>query len=170
MQFWRIVAVLALLLCGALIGERYWRDYLNSADEPRAITPRSDLAGEEQRTIALFAAIAPSVVAISAGRGENPLAEGAGAAGSGFVWDKAGHIVTNNHVIEGASRIIVVLDDGRQIPGRIVGTAPWNDLAVLKLENAPGDLRPIDIGASSDLQVGQTVSMPSAIRSASRAR
>jgi len=158
MAFWRTLAVLALLLCGALIGERYYRDWRLTAYEPRTVSARADIAGDERRTIDLFRAVAPSVVSIQTSMGANPMSqEGGGGSGSGFLWDRAGHVVTNNHVVQNARRIAVVLDDGRTLPASLVGTAPWSDLAVVKLQAAPPDLAPIAVGASADLQVGQTV-------------
>ena len=158
MTFWRSIALGALLLCGLLIGERYYRDYRLTAFEPRTVSVRADLAGDERRTIELFRAVAPSVVSIQTSAGPNPMSqEGGGGSGSGFVWDRAGHIVTNNHVIENATEIGVVLEDGRTRPARVVGTAPWADLAVLRLASAPDGLTPITPGRSADLVVGQSV-------------
>ena len=74
--------------------------------------------------------------------------------GSGFVWDGAGHIVTNHHVVESGRPITVRLADGRELPATLVGTARNYDLAVLRLEGAP-PLPPIPIGSSADLEVGQ---------------
>lgn len=158
-RFWRGVALLALGLCALLVGERYVRSYLLSATEPRAVTPRTDLPGDEQRTSRIFQAASPSMVAVHAGRGSSRIDQGGGGAGagSGFVWDKAGHIVTNHHVIEGASEIVVSMSDGRAIPARLVGDAPWADLAVLRLASAPDNLVPLPIGRSADLVVGQAV-------------
>jgi 2-alkenal reductase len=158
MIFWRSLALGALILCAVLIGERYYRDYSLTAYEPRLVSVRGDLAGDEKRTIELFRAVAPSVVSIQASGSPNPMSqEGGGASGSGFIWDRAGHIVTNNHVIENARRIAVVLDDGRTLEATLMGTAPWSDLAVLKLRSPPPELKPIAVGGSADLQVGQTV-------------
>ena len=157
MTFWRSIALGALLLCGILIGERYWRDYRLTAVEPRLISARGDLAGDERRTIDLFRAVAPAVVSIQTSVGNASMMEEGGSSGSGFVWDRAGHVVTNNHVVQNAARIAVVLDDGRTLEARLVGTAPWSDLAVVKLASPPADLTPIAVGASADLQVGQTV-------------
>ncbi len=160
MNFWRFVAIAALGLCAFLIGERYLRDGLLRADQPRAIAARGDLAGDERRTTSLFAEVAPSVVSIQTMTGATPFLRqegGGGGSGSGFIWDKAGHVVTNHHVIQNAQRIQVVLDDGRALPARLVGSAPWSDLAVLKLESPPRDLRPIAVGTSQNLLVGQTV-------------
>jgi 2-alkenal reductase len=78
-------------------------------------------------------------------------------AGSGFVWDAAGHIVTNNHVVAGAQVIGVRLDADRTIPAELVGTAPDYDLAVLRPLEPLEPVAPIPVGSSHDLVVGQTV-------------
>lgn len=75
--------------------------------------------------------------------------------GSGFVWSSEGIIVTNNHVVEGASRITVNFQDGTQIPAKLIGVDPDSDLAVLRV-NAK-NLLPAPIGTSSDLLIGETV-------------
>lgn len=128
-NFWRWIAIGALVLCAALIGERHVRDLMFTASQPRVTTPRGDLVSDEQRTTGLFAAAAPSVVSIQTAAGANPFTreQGNGGSGSGFLWDRAGRVVTNRHVIDGASRIIVVLDDGRALPSRLVGAAPIPD-------------------------------------------
>jgi 2-alkenal reductase len=156
-RFWRAVAALALLLCALLIGERYLRGYLLSETAPRLPAPRVDLTGEEARTTALFARVAPSVVAIYARKSARLIGEGGMGTGSGFVWDRAGHIVTNHHVIDKAAELGVLFGGETPVPARLVGAAPWVDLAVLKLEDPPDDLKPIPIGTSADLAVGQTV-------------
>lgn len=158
-RFWRTTALVAVALCVVLTSERMLRSYLLSADAPREVAVRGDLGASEKATAELFRVTAPSVASIYTLRGAGRLGDqesGAGT-GSGFVWDRAGHVVTNNHVIEGASEIGVVLDNGRMIPARLVGQAPWADLAVLKLTVAPDDLRPIPVGRSKDLVVGQAV-------------
>lgn len=78
-------------------------------------------------------------------------------AGSGAIIDREGYILTNNHVIKNAQRIEVTLADGSKWPGRLIGTDPDNDLAIVKI-NAPSHrLHPIPLGNSNDLQVGQKV-------------
>jgi len=130
--------------------------------QPRQVTPRGPLSDEERRLIGVFESTAPSVAYItteivrSRGLFGSEVAQGAG---SGFVWDTAGHIVTNNHVvdIDGAQRLQVQLDAGDPIEAMPVGAAPEYDLAVIKLKRVPKDLRPIPIGTSRDLQIGQSV-------------
>jgi len=75
--------------------------------------------------------------------------------GSGFVIDRKGHIVTNNHVVEGADEVHVTLADGTRVPAEIVGTDPYNDLAVIKIDVPPDKLYPVELGSSVDLRVGQ---------------
>jgi putative serine protease PepD len=76
-----------------------------------------------------------------------------GASGSGVVYGADGYIVTNNHVVDGASTVSVVFADGARYPAQIVGTDPVTDLAVLKVERE--DLTPIDVGSSSSLAIGE---------------
>lgn len=75
--------------------------------------------------------------------------------GSGFVYDDQGHIVTNYHVIEGADTIEVKFSDDFEVPARVIGIDPPNDLAVLALEALPRNLEPLPLGSSVDLRVGQ---------------
>ena len=75
--------------------------------------------------------------------------------GSGFIYDDQGHILTNDHVIEGAQQILVSLPDKRSFPGTVVGTDPQDDLAVIQIQ---GDNLPVaQLGDSSQLQVGDWV-------------
>ena len=131
-----------------------------AAVEPRAVSPRGALLAQEQSVVRLFENAAPSVAYITtqavARRGLF-LAEIAQGAGSGFVWDDKGHVVTNNHVVAGAARVQVQLDAGRSYDARVVGTAPDYDLAVVRLEQVPPGLKPIAIGTSGDLRIGQSV-------------
>ena len=158
-QFWRALAVAALIVCAVLAGERYTRSYWLSATEPRPIATRPDLAGTEQRTTQIFANTAPSVVSVYARKGGDArLGAGGGVGtGSGFIWDQAGHVVTNNHVVSEAEEIGVLLGGETAVPARLVGAAPWADLAVLRITSPPDNLRAIPVGQSADLVVGQNV-------------
>jgi len=75
--------------------------------------------------------------------------------GSGFVWDQEGHVVTNNHVVNGADKIEITFSDGTTVPGTVVGTDPASDLAVLKVEVPAGQLYPVRMADSTLVMVGQ---------------
>ena len=77
------------------------------------------------------------------------------ALGSGFVWDQDGHIVTNNHVVDGADKIEVTFSDGTIVPATLVGTDPDSDLAVLKVDVTSNRLHPVQLADSSTAKVGQ---------------
>lgn len=77
------------------------------------------------------------------------------ALGSGFVWDSLGHIVTNNHVVAGANQISITFPDVTIVPGSVVGHDADSDLAVVKVSAAAAELRPVQMGDSSQLKVGQ---------------
>ncbi|WP_419658005.1 peptidase S1 and S6 [Desulfosarcina variabilis str. Montpellier] len=158
--------ILLIVLFGAALagGLFFWNRQADERgriqDHTRIITPRGSLADIEKTTISIFNAAAPSVVyiftenAVSGFFGARQVRQGAG---SGFLWDDKGHVVTNYHVIEGARRIQVRLDSGEAIDTTFVGGAPDYDLAVIRLRRQPTDIRPIPVGTSGDLQVGQSV-------------
>jgi len=130
------------------------------APEPRPVAPRGPLLAQEQALTGLFESAAPSVAYITTERIERTgffTAEVAQGAGSGFVWDAQGHVVTNFHVLQGARGVTVQLDAGKPIAATVVGVAPDYDLAVVKLSQVPRDLKPIPLGTSKDLRVGQSV-------------
>jgi serine protease Do len=78
-----------------------------------------------------------------------------GALGSGFVWDSAGHIITNNHVVKDASKIQVIFSDGTIVDAKVVGTDPDSDLAVLSVDAPSNLLVPVSVANSDDVKVGQ---------------
>lgn len=133
--------------------------------EPRPITPRNDLTSDEKTNIQVFHDASPSVVYITStelrrGFFSFDVFEIPSGSGSGFIYDRDGHIVTNYHVIHPIRRDrkwTVTLSDQSQWPAQFVGEAADKDLAVIKID-APADrLIPIAIGSSNDLQVGQKV-------------
>ncbi|MCJ7529461.1 MAG: trypsin-like peptidase domain-containing protein, partial [Anaerolineales bacterium] len=75
--------------------------------------------------------------------------------GSGFVWDQNGHVVTNNHVTEGADRVTVTFSDGTTVDGKVIGADPDSDLAVVKVDMPSEQLHPVQLADSSQLKVGQ---------------
>ena len=159
-RFWFVLTLIIGLLW--LIGNR-WRDgFLASDAVPRAVTPRGDLAADENATIALFRQASPSVVYLTSLALKRDifslnLFEIPHGAGSGFVWDQDGHIITNFHVIQDASGARVTLADHSVWDAQLVGTAPDQDLAVLYINAPKHRLKPLAIGTSGDLQVGQKV-------------
>jgi len=129
---------------------------------PRAIAPRGALGADEQNNIGVFRKTSPSVVHITTletqrdlfSRNVQQVPRGTG---SGFVWDDQGHIVTNFHVVQGATAARVTLSDQTVHKASLVGFFADRDLAVLKIEVARDKLPPIPLGASRDLLVGQKV-------------
>ena len=129
--------------------------------EPRPVSPRGELNADELTVIDLFERVAPSVAYITTKEIRRSMfsmnaMEYPQGAGSGFVWDKEGHVVTNFHVVQGADRIEVTLQH-ETCDAVLVGVAPDKDLAVLRVNLAADDLQPIPLGSSSDLKVGQSV-------------
>lgn len=128
----------------------------------RTVTPRGDLAEDEKATIELFEKSRASVVYITTAQlvrdvwSRNVFSVPRGT-GSGFIWDEAGHVVTNFHVIQGASSATVKLTDGRDYQAALVGSSPAHDIAVLKI--GVGFKRPpaVPVGTNADLKVGQKV-------------
>ena len=111
-------------------------------DDPLAIA-----YAEEQLFIELYKRVSPSVVHISVNAGR--------ITGSGFVWDTEGHIVTNNHIVEGATRIEMTFADDTTAKAELVGADADNDLAVIKVDLPASQLKPVELGDSDALRVGQ---------------
>lgn len=139
--------------------ERHWITY---NVKPIPVAVRGELGDSEKSTIAIFEQTSPSVVYISTSdliknfwtRDVRKVPRGTG---SGFIWDKFGHVVTNYHVIEGAAEANIRLNDGRTYPAKLVGVSPNHDLAVLKIDVVINLPAPLPIGSSNDLKVGQSV-------------
>ena len=132
------------------------------AAEPRAITPRGDLAADESNTITVFEQSSPAVAFITTSQRvidlyERNVMELQSGSGSGFLWDDKGHIVTNYHVIAEAERAVVRLGGQRTYPAVLVGASPEHDLAVLRVELDEDAPTPLPVGSSTDLKVGQKV-------------
>ena len=124
--------------------------------------PATDLLPDERATITVFEKAAKSVVfitntAIRRDLFSLDLFEVPQGTGSGFVWNKSGHIVTNFHVVYGADTIKIIMADRTDHKARVVGLDPDHDLAVLQIKAAPDSLVPIPVGSSSELRVGQKV-------------
>ena len=145
-----------------MLGSRAQGQLRNPHAVQRSVTPRSGLTPEERTTIALFRQASPSVVYITTLTRQRDffslnIAEIPQGSGSGFIWDQEGHIITNFHVIQGASGRKVTLADHSVWDAQLVGAAPDQDLAVLYINAPKNQLKPLAIGTSADLEVGQTV-------------
>ena len=150
----RLAPLLALLVAGAVA--------VQSPAAPLPDPPLPEgLSAEERRDIDVFRRASASVVYITNFTRQVDFfsfdaVETPSGTGSGFVWDKDGHIVTNFHVIEDGTKFSVTLGDA-EYDATLVGAAPDKDLAVLKVEAAAGRLVPLEVGRSGDLVVGQRV-------------
>ncbi len=154
-------ALLAALVATAAGSATLWGQHAPAkAVEPRPVAARGGLLESERTLVALFENAAPSVAYITTKSEQRgffgpQVSQGAG---SGFIWDHQGHVVTNFHVIRGAQQIMVQLDAGKEpIAAKFVGGAPEYDLAVVKLARIPAGVKPIPLGTSHDLRVGQSV-------------
>lgn len=160
-KFYRFVIVGLIAGVAAYFAAQAVQNYLLVAEKPRAVTARGDLASFEKATIAVFRNAAPSVVYIyTQTQGSGYFGEDRQTrrgTGSGFVWDRAGHIITNHHVIAGAQQIFVRFDQGEVQRATLVGSSPDHDLAVLRVGAQAKDLKPIPIGESANLVIGQAV-------------
>jgi S1-C subfamily serine protease len=156
--------VILFLMLAGIITWRFWPREPDSGLDPNAVprpvVARGELADDEKATIALYRQSAPSVVHVTRMSGSEQffgldVMQIPSGTGSGFVWDDSGHIVTNNHVVEGGFAFQVVLWDHSKWTARMVGSESSSDLAVLKIDAPKAKLRPLMVGSSHDLQVGQ---------------
>ncbi len=167
-----------LILFGAMTAPLLWQTLSVSADSAQrnvatpAFQQTSSLVDDQEALAALYDAVAPSVVNIQVEstassitlpqipgfpmpEGDAPLQRGQG---SGFIYDNEGHIVTNNHVVEGAPRIIVNFNNGMWARAEIVATDPQADLAVIKVTPPEGmEWRPLPLADDNELKVGHMV-------------
>src|SRR5688572_753462 len=109
-------------------------------------------SSEEQQLIDLYDRVNPSVVSIVVQVGNEGFGQG-----SGFVFDDQGHVVTNQHVVEGATEIEVDFSSGLKLRGEVLGTDPDSDLAVIRVDNPPADLVALPLADSESVRVGQRV-------------
>ncbi len=138
-----------------------------AAAAPAVVSPSSLVTDYQSMLESIYAAVNPSVVSIHVvsqtaasnqlfgGRGGNSGTQVSEALGSGFVWDMQGDIVTNNHVIDGATSIDVTFADGVNVPATLVGADVYSDLAVIKVSVASSELHPVTMGDASKIKVGE---------------
>lgn len=134
--------------------------WVSMTSEPKAVTARGELSATEKTNIEIFSQASPSVVYITTladtinlwTRDITRIPRGTG---SGFIWDKYGHVITNYHVLKGASEIRIRLNDQRTFRAKLIGASPDHDLAVLRIPVVSDMPAPLPIGTSSNLKVGQ---------------
>ena len=156
------LAVIAAVLLALTISNIRYSPWTNST--ARTVDQRGPLSEAERANIELFERVSPSVVQVVArSAAANPLAEDEGgegaageASGTGFIWDNAGHVVTNNHVVQNGSEVAVRFASGEVAQAEIIGVAPNYDLAVLRIKNARQLPPPVALGSSTELKVGQS--------------
>jgi S1-C subfamily serine protease len=157
-RFYRFALIAVLALLAVSMVQPYVTRLLLTDTAPQPVTARGDLSEAEQSIIEVFERVSPSVVQV-VGRqgGRNMFDEDNNGvqSGTGFVWDAAGDIVTNNHVVSGTTDVAVRLSTGGGLEADIVGRAPNYDLAVIRLRDPQAPLRPVAVGSSADLRIGQ---------------
>ncbi|WP_327414942.1 S1C family serine protease [Streptomyces sp. NBC_01233] len=151
------VLVAALLAGGIGGGVGYWAaERSNNGTGSTTISAAipKDIKREAGSIAGLAAGALPSVVTIEASAGD-----GEGGTGTGFVYDQQGHILTNNHVVASAAnggKLFAIFSDGKKYDAEVVGRAQGYDVAVLKLKNPPAGLKPLPLGDSDKVAVGDS--------------
>ncbi len=150
----RVLLVLSILVISSLACQATGLAPLTQsqpATAPQAIAPLTTnpaaVKPEDGTLEALYQNVISGVVAIRTDTGE----------GSGFVYDDEGHVVTNNHVVDGASTVEVAFTSGFKAYGTVIGTDPNADIAVIKVDAPAEEIHPLPIGDSDTLNVGQSV-------------
>ena len=177
MKIGNIIIGFLLVGLGVFLGNKFFATKtVNNGEEASTISPKPKtesthrravdsvtyLTNSEQATIDLFENSAPSVCFITTLNQQRDywsrnITEIPAGSGSGFIWDTDGHIITNFHVLQNATKFKVTLSDGSAWDGTVIGVEPNKDLAVLKIEAPKDKLKPISVGRSSNLKVGQSV-------------
>ena len=116
---------------------------------PVSSVPATNLVNQQDKFVAIYQQVSPSVVTILTSTG----------LGSGWVYDAQGDIVTNNHVVQGETKVEVDFTSGQKVYGNVIGTDAYSDLAVVKVDPTAGQLQlhPVALGDSSSIQIGQIV-------------
>jgi 2-alkenal reductase len=153
------ILIWLMILTTIWVADQFIRTLVLTASKPRTVSARGSLSDTENHTIELFEEVSSSVVYIVTKTTERQWFRDVQKVGmgSGFLWDRAGHIVTNHHVLAGATEVFVKISDIQMVPAKVVGVAPDYDLAVLKLSRLITTLSPVPVGTSKDLKVGQSV-------------
>ena len=158
----RALLVAIVIVGGLLLLQPQIRQVFLAASEPRVIAPRGALADFEQTAVALFERVSPSVVQVVVPHANSLSENGDGrdseqvGTGTGFVWDDAGNIVTNAHVVGTSDRVVIRTASGQVMRADVVGRASNYDLAVVRIGGSSLP-PPVAVGSSTDLKVGQAV-------------
>ncbi|HZO61984.1 MAG TPA: trypsin-like peptidase domain-containing protein [Gaiellaceae bacterium] len=160
----RIFALSAALLAAAAVGIASYA--VATKSDPRTVvrevtvsggTPTASTTTAAASVTGVYQSASKGVVEITVSTNSSPYGGQAQAQGSGFVYDGSGHVITNEHVVEGANSISVQFWNGATYKASLVGTDPSTDVAVIKVNAPTSMLHPISLGNSSALQVGQPV-------------
>ena len=127
----------------------------NDNQIPNTIIDTTKLYSNSLSLIESFEKSEPAVVRVNVQRSET--SDVVNGVGSGFVFDKKGHIITNAHVVKDAKKVVVTFLDGRSYNAELIGIDEYTDMAVLKVNADLALLRPLLIGDSSNLKVGETI-------------
>jgi putative serine protease PepD len=161
--------VVAALALGAGAGAGVYAGFSGGGASPAATATVTAQPAASTTTVSsltkLYKDVTPGVVDItvtssSSGNAPGGFAPQGGtsqAEGSGFVFDTSGHIITNQHVVDGATAITVRFPDGTTAKGTVVGSDPSTDIAVIKVDVAASELHPLTLGSSKNVQPGQDV-------------
>jgi S1-C subfamily serine protease len=160
------LVIVLVILVSALLFRTLSESLRNRPDyTPRTVTPRGDLAADEQTIISAFQLASPSVVYVKTKGAVQHVLGGTEqelSSGTGIVWDEDGHIITNLHVVKdmllrNQTAMEIQFIDGTSVDATLVGGVYAHDIAVLRVNAPASQLHPITLGASNDLQVGQRV-------------
>lgn len=164
-RIWLLCLVPALAL-GCSITAPFNRTLVGNVPELVTATPviatpaqvplSAELVDEQALLVNLYARANPAVVNLTIYGQQGGQTRLLGQ-GSGFIYDETGRIITNDHVVEGAERVEVTFSDGTIREAKVIGQDPNSDLAVVKVEQLPGGIAPLQFGEMSELAVGQTV-------------
>ena len=154
------LALSALVGAGAGVGAYAAAGVERGAAAARPAATATPAAATATTVTALYKQAAASVVEISTTSSEGFGPYGGGAregVGSGFVYDTAGHVVTNAHVVDGADTVTVAFADGTQRHAEVIGTDESTDIAVLEVDAPADELKPLRLGGSGSVDVGEPV-------------
>lgn len=154
-----VIIVLSTISCGILTDSQNQTlpqetpslSSLPAENDPASSYPVVELVAQQDQLVKLYKDVNPGVVAIRV------LSEEGSSLGSGFLIDEEGHILTNFHVVQGATELEIDFPSGFKTRGSILGSDPDSDIAIIKVDAPQEELVPLKFGDSDSLQVGQIV-------------